>query len=63
MKKQKNVPDTSDHFPEYTTPNLGEKVQSFAVRDANGTKHIAYVRDEENGYPYQGKEKKAKNGR
>jgi hypothetical protein len=64
MKKQKNTPDTTDHFPEFTAPKFGEKVQSFAVHDAQGRKRIAYVHDEKDGYFYEGKDQKAKkNGR
>jgi hypothetical protein len=62
-KKQKQFDDT-DHFPELTTPQYGEKVQSFAIHDAKGNKRIAYVRDEKDGYRYEGKDQKvAKHGR
>ena len=57
-EKEQGKRFATDHFPEYTTPKYGEKIVSFAVHDANGKKRIAYVRDEENGYPYQGKDKK-----
>ena len=59
MKKKKAL-DTSGHFPEFTTPYHGNKVQSFAVHDAKGNKRIAYVHDEESGYPYKGEDQKAK---
>ena len=55
-KQKQKVVDTTDHFPEYTTPQFGERVVSFAVRDVNGQKRTVYIRDE-NGYPYQGKQK------
>lgn len=63
MPKKKAVPSeegsnpTASRFPEYDEPKYGEKVQSFAVHDAQGRKRIAYVRDGKSGYPYIGEKK------